>query len=32
MNKEGFIILQIASVTRSSEEEIKKTLDCQVDK
>ena len=29
MNKEGFTIPQIASVTRRSEEEIKKILDCQ---
>ena len=29
MNKEGFTIPQIASVTRRSEEKIKKILDCQ---
>ncbi len=32
MNKEGFTIPQIASVTRRSEEKIKKVLDCQGDK
>lgn len=32
MNKEGFTIPQIASVTRKSEEEVKKILDFQVDK